>query len=324
MKISITDVENGRFSGYLRDHWTELGHEVVLQGGYNPEKADWADLIWIDWTDLNVQLAASQEWFDKTPHERFSRPIIDRDKKKLINRMIDIDMWSGHGAGVKWEGVDDLVFVAPHIQRLANQRFASAGIRDVSQHLIRLGVDLDKWNFRDRRTDKVKNIAFVGELWENKGIDRALRILIQLVRQSDTNWRLHLKGRWPNANYFYHYNQNLIDSNGVRELITFYEDFIPDMNDWYSQMDYILVPSIKEAFSYVTAECMSKGIKPVINRFYGAPEIWPEKYIFDTESEAVKMLLSSEYNPEEYRYYIAEHYDIKRMFSEVDKICELS
>ena len=323
MKIFIADVENGRFSGYMRDHWSELGHEVITMGGYSPEKADWADLIYIEWTDLNVQLSSKQTWFDKTPHEQFERLIKDRDKKKLVNRMIDIDFWAGHGAGVDWKGVDDLIFIAPHIQRLANQRFAESGIRSVRQHLIRPGVDLDKWTFRPQRTDKVKNIAFVGELWENKGIDRAIRILIQLVRASNTNWRLHLKGTWPNSNYFYHYNQNLIDACGVRELITFYPDFIPDMNAWYDQMDYLLMPSIKEAFSYVTAETMAKGIKPVIHRFYGSEALWPEEYIWDTESEAVEMLISDQYEPEKYRAYIEKEHDIKRMLAEFDSVCEI-
>jgi len=321
VKIFIADVENGRFSGYMRDHWSELGHEVVLQGGYSPEKADWADLIYIEWTDMNVQLASKQIWFDKTPHEPFERLIKDRNKKKLVNRMIDIDMWAGHGAGVNWAGVDDLIFIAPHIQRLANQRFAEAGIGDCKQHLIRPGVDLDKWTFRGKRTDPVKNIAFIGELWENKGVDRAIRILIQLVRQSNTNWRLHLRGHWPNANYFYHYNQNLIDACGVRELITEYHEPVPDLNEWYDQMDYFLCPSIKEAFGYVVAESMAKGIKPIINRFYGAEAIWPEKYLWDTESQAVEMLLSDDYNPEEYRDYIKKHYDIKRMMEEMDSVC---
>ena len=321
MKVAIFDVENGRFSHFMRDHWAEKGHEIYSAGGYDPSKADWADLIWIDWTDGNVQLASRQEWFENDRNKPFSRPIKNREKKKLVNRMIDIDFWAGHGAGVNWAGVDDLVFIAPHIQRLANQRFASAGIKKVKQHLILPGVDLDVWTFRKKREDKVKNIAFVGELWENKGIDRALRILIQLVRQSDTNWRLHLRGTWPNANYFYHYNQSLIDACGVRELIHFYPDHIEDLNTWYDQMDYFLCASIKEAFSYATAEAMAKGIKPVINRFYGSDAVWPEKYIWSTESEAVEMFLDNKYNPEEYRAYIEEHYNLKRMLEEIDGIC---
>jgi len=324
VKIFIADVENGRFSHYMRDHWRDLGHEVIQQGGYSPEKADWADLIYIEWTDLNIQLASKQIWFDKTPHEPFDRPIKDRNKKKLVNRMIDIDMWAGHGGGVNWAGVDDLIFIAPHIQRLANQRFAEQGIRECKQHLIRPGVDLDKWTFRKKRADKVKNIGFIGELWENKGIDRAIRILIQLVRQSNTNWRLHLRGTWPNSNYFYHYNQNLIDACGVRELITFYPDRVEDLNAWYENMDYMLCASIKEAFSYVTAEAMAKGIKPVIHRFYGAEAIWDERYLFSTESEAVESFLSEDYNPEEYRAYIEKHYDQKRMLKEMDKVCDVS
>src|SRR3990167_8375424 len=124
MKIFICDTENGRFSHYMRDHWRELGHEEEQRGGYDPKLADWADLIYIEWTDGNVQLASKQEWFNTDRSKAYERLIENRNKKKLVNRMIDIDMWAGHGAGVNWAGVDDLVFIAPHIQRLANQRFA--------------------------------------------------------------------------------------------------------------------------------------------------------------------------------------------------------
>jgi len=323
MKIAIFDVENGRFSGYMRDHWTEMGHEVLVQGGYSPDKADWADLIWIEWSDMNIQLAAAQEWFED-PHKRFSRKIKGRKKKKLVNRMIDIDMWAGHGAGVDWKGVDDLVFIAPHIQRLANQRFAHKGIQDVPQHLIKLGVDPDKWTFREKRNQGIKTIGFVGELWENKGIDRAIRILIQARKETNDHWELHLRGSWPNSNYFYHYNQNMIDANGVRELVKFYEEPVDDMNEWYDGMDYLLCASVKEAFSYVTAEAMCKGIKPLIHRFYGAEAIWPEKYIWSTESEAVRMLLSDEYNPSEYRDHIINNYTLERMLKETDEVCNVS
>jgi len=321
MKIAIFDVENGRFSKYMRDHWRELGHEVKAEGGYNPKLADWADLIYVEWTDGNIQFASKQEWFKGDTREREPRKIKGRKKKKIVNRMIDIDMWAGHGAGVDWKGVDELIFIAPHIQRIANQRFAEAGINDCSQHLVRLGVDLDKWTFREKREDKVKNIAFVGELWEIKGIDRALRIFIQLIKQTDTNWRLHLKGTWPNSNYFYHYNQNLIDSCGIRDLVTFHHEDVEDFNEWYEQMDYLLLASIKEAFSYVTAEAMAKGIKPVIHRFYGAEAIWPEEYIWTTETEAVNMFLEDKYEPKKYREYIEKNYDLKRMLKEMDEIC---
>lgn len=320
MKIAIFDTENGRFSHYMRDHWRDLGHEVVARGGYDPTLADWADIIYIEWTDMNIQLAAKGEWLDDN-RNRIPRPILNRKDKKIVNRMIDIDMWAGHGAGVEWSGVDDLIFIAPHIQRLANQRFAQAGIGNVRQHLIRPGVNLDTWTFRPQRADRVKNIAFIGELWENKGVDRAIRILIELTKQYGTNFRLHFRGTFPNANYFYHYNQHLLDTTGIRELVTFYPDIVTDLNDWLSDKDYLLNASIKEAFSYVTAEAMAKGIKPVIHRFFGSEEIWPEKYIWTTEMDAVRALASDDYHPEEYRKYIEENYDERRMLSEIDEVC---
>ena len=92
------------------------------------------------------------------------------------------------------------------------------------------------------------------------------------------------------------------------------------MEAFYQRMDYILVTSHKEAFSYAAAEGMATGLKPVINNFFGSNDIWPDKYRFSSIHEAVEMIGEGSYEPEEYRAYIEQNYDAERMFKQYDEL----
>jgi glycosyltransferase involved in cell wall biosynthesis len=97
------------------------------------------------------------------------------------------------------------------------------------------------------------------------------------------------------------------------------------MNDYFEDMDYILNPSLKEAFSYVTAEAMAKGIKPILHNWLGAGDTWRENWLYLTPDEAVDMILSgyTEKESKNYRKYIEERYDARRMCREVDELLRI-
>jgi hypothetical protein len=57
--------------------------------------------------------------------------------------------------------------------------------------------------------------------------------------------------------------------------------------------DYILSCSKKEGFGYSIAEGMSKGLIPVIHRFYGADDIW-DLNVWSTVDQAVKIILDNQ------------------------------
>ncbi len=93
---------------------------------------------------------------------------------------------------------------------------------------------------------------------------------------------------------------------------------IPEMVEFYKRMDYILVTSHKEAFSYAAAEGMATGAKPVLNNWFGSE--WENDFRFNSIHEAIEMIAGGDYNPSEYRQYIEQHYDAERMFRECDQL----
>ena len=76
---------------------------------------------------------------------------------------------------------------------------------------------------------------------------------------------------------------------------------------------------MKEAFSFVTAQCAAKGIKPILNWWYGAERIWPIEWLYRKNSEAVKMFESKD-NPEAYRHAVESSYTNERFYAEMDKV----
>jgi len=85
---------------------------------------------------------------------------------------------------------------------------------------------------------------------------------------------------------------------------------------------------MKEGFCYAVAEAMSKGIKPVVNNFFGAKDIWYDEILYNTHKEALmKFTMGSPINANSqwmngnnpYREYIKDNYSLERMLKEYDE-----
>ena len=79
-----------------------------------------------------------------------------------------------------------------------------------------------------------------------------------------------------------------------------------------------MLPSTKEAFSYATAETMSKGIKPIINNWESAKETWGP-FVCETYGQMLGELIEGEYNPDRYRKFVVDNYKQENYLKKVDK-----
>jgi hypothetical protein len=94
------------------------------------------------------------------------------------------------------------------------------------------------------------------------------------------------------------------------------------VSEWLENMDYFFLASTKEAFSYATAEAMAKGIKPVIGNWRGADKTWG-KYVNKTYKQMYMRFVDNDCHSEEYRQYVADHYDEKRYLKQLDEFVEI-
>jgi len=298
MKICLFDHVR-KFTGDLVEHWEKSGHEVKVDRYFDPALVHWCDTAFFEFCDLSIQRASdpNDSMWDKTPQPR---------NKSIIVRAHDIDIWTGHHNSVQFDFVNHLVFVAKHMQ---DKMLSEIKIpRETEVHLIKHGIHIDRFTFRERPLDK--KIAWVCNCNEAKNLPLALQVIA-----ANSDYSLHILGdeldSWKKA-----YVLDFIARNNLNVYLT---ERVDDVNQFLEDKDFLLLTSMKEAFSFVVGESMSKGIKPLIHHFYGAENVWDEKYLWNKVSE-VRPMLEGEYNSQEYRQYIEANYALPRMLDEYDKI----
>lgn len=209
MKIAQFDPYNGKFTEDMNIWWRNHGYEVQRQTYYNPELVNWADVVWFETTDNNLLSATNPDQALKDEWKYTNRPgswdmhEMDLSNKKVIVRPIDIEVWQGHHAyDHMWDVVDDVIFLAPHIQQMmmADSRPQQGNFR---QHVIPCGVDLNRWTFKER--ERGYNIGVVAERWVSKGVDYVIQIAMRL-KEIDERYQIH----WLGKNNDYHWEHEYL------------------------------------------------------------------------------------------------------------------
>jgi len=298
MKIAIIDECNGRFTNEIKAHW-EKSHEVRFDKYLDPKLVLWADTTFFDWAGNNSQRASD-------PNDSFWKEVPQPKDKNIILRIHDVDAWVGQHRGIQWEWINHLVFVAKHIQDKVLSEIEVPESTKV--HLIKHGINPEKFTFREKPLGK--KIAWIGHCNQAKNLPLALQVFA-----ANPDYSLHIVGSelgsWQKAYVFDFIKRNNLDVH--------YQEHVEDINEFLEDKDFFLLTSMKEAWSYVTAEAALKGIKPLIHHFFGASGVWPEKYLWDKVSE-VRPMLENDYNSQEYKNYIETNYSFERMIKEYDEI----
>ena len=311
MKIAMCDNNGGKFTTDLKEYWEKKGHEVKFERGASESLAQWCDLYYCDTFDNNIH------YLYKHYHNEpgFDHPADwDSNKKPLIVvRALDWEVWIGLARGqelIDW--VDKVIVIVPHIE---DQLRKHAEFGDKIR-VIRPGVNTDKFTLKESKTDGFQVGMALGDMWWPKNHMGGLDIFNQLSKK-DKRWHLHIRGNHEGGtDYWKVMYDHYISSRGLEDRVTLYSH-VPDMNQWYENIDYLLHPGMKEAFCYAVGEAMSKGIKPIVNEFYGSRDIWPDWSLYQDSSEALKMFHHDQ-KPEFYRDYIKKTYPLSKQMEETD------
>lgn len=296
MKICLFDNWKKKFSWYLERHWQELGHEVEYSMGYGAHIVERSDASFFEVCDTNIRVASREK-----PQK--NGPVVDR--------CIDIDAWAKHYGGVEWDWVDHLIFIAPHIKRLVEEKMEGFyKYPNLERHVIPMGIRVDDWEFRDHRKQGNK-VAWIARVWGAKGP----QLIVQLMAKLE-GWDLHSLGAWGQP-YIEPYIKDLVER---LDLSWHHTISVDSVDEWLDDKDLLIVPSMKEAFSYVAAEAMAKGIPVLIHRFYGAGDLWPEWVLFDTVDEAVDKVRGGLREPKFYRDFIGDTYPESKMCEAIDRL----
>lgn len=322
MKIVIFDPYVGKFTQDMENWWKDHGHEVERQTYYNPQLAEWGDVIWFDTCDNNLASGTnpgSAILDDDANYFPWDLHDMDLTNKRIIVRAIDIEVWQGHFSASLWDIVDDLIFIAPHIRNIVDPESLPGYNPKMRIHTIPCAVNLNRYTFAERAPGF--DIAVVGERWASKGTSEILQIALKL-KALDPRYKIHWLGKRSDYQWEHAYRDDFVEHNDLPIEFTNWIEGDDGVNGFLEDKNYLLSASHKEAFGYNIAEAMAKGIKPLIHRFYGCDDLW-DINVWSGIDEAIAMITDDEYNSETYRQYLIDHnYTVPQMMEAFDNIIQ--
>lgn len=261
----------------------------------------WADVVWLEWAnEMAVAL---------TNHPALL------NGKRVICRLHSYEAFAGYAGKIDWEKISDLIFVAEHIKDIVLKQVPNLCDKIKSVQIIPNGVDLNKFSFKERMPGY--NLAYVGYINYKKGPMLLLHAFRELV-QKDSRYRLFIAGKFQDTRYELYFNQMLKEMDLVNNIQM--DGWVEDVADWLEDKKYIVCTSVLESQNMSIMEAMARGLKPIIHNFVGAKGIYPKKYIWSSIDEFVEMVLSDDYNSEEYRNFIKNNYSLNLQFERLGKI----
>ena len=179
----------------------------------------------------------------------------------------------------------------------------------VKKIVIPNGVNMDLWSFADRSIVERKTISVVGILTEKKGPQLLGQVIKYFAKhRPDYKFQLRLDI----------IEKPCMSERTLRHIIRDCDnwEWVPrqeSLNRFLEDSKYLISTSTLESFSYVIAEAMAKGIKPLIYDWLGARELWPENLIWSDIDELCALIDSEEYASKEYRQYVESHYGLDKL-----------
>jgi glycosyltransferase involved in cell wall biosynthesis len=334
IKIYLADNCQYRTTQQLIKYWeSQPDIDLDCDPYWNPLKAEWADVIWVEWAETAAQLASKRG--GKGGEAEFKDIRIDHilqpDKEKydwsgklLIVRAIDLDVYCGHFRGIKWENVDVLAYSTKHIFEYMDREmhFAERFPKLKIVHMP-FSINLEEWTFKKRSAGK--NIAWINHNWSGKGFPLMLQALKKLEDEtakkynySYVSWKLHVVCDWSSEHWFKPYIEHIIKELGLTNNVIFYPKQ-KSIDEFLEGMDYLVSSSYKETFSLITAEGLAKGIKTLTHNWQGAKNVWPEEMVWSSIDEFVEKMLKDDYDSEKYRKWV-EKYDKKFEIEQANKL----
>jgi tetratricopeptide (TPR) repeat protein len=282
------------------DHLSSKYEVTKFRGGTIQDMHNlmkWSDVSWFEWCD-NFIIHAS-----KLPKVC-----------KTVCRLHSYEAFTDSIQNVHWKNVDDLIFVAPHIENIIKRQIPSLN-QTVNSHVILNGVDLRRYTFKER--EKGFNIAFVGYINHKKNPSLLLQCIKYLV-DIDDRYILHIAGQHQELRFQLYFDHIIKEMNLDKNVV--FHGWVNDVHKWLDDKHFTISTSVLESFCHGIADAMACGLKPLIHNFIGAKELYPDKYIFNSVKDFSEMVLNDDYNSAEYRKYIEENYSQERQFNEVEKL----
>lgn len=282
--------KTGQFSRELERHMAER-YNVERIETFLPQYLRWADVAWFDWCDESAVLASQVSW-----------------DARVIMCLRSYEFFTDTPAQVNWANVDGLVFVAPHVRRLAEEKFGPFTATEVSTVLD--GIDLERFAFRERAPGN--RIAWVGFLNHKKNVPLLLELAVRL-----RDYEFHVAGRFQDERLRL-YVERYVELNGLANLTL--HGWVEDVPAFLDDKHFILSTSLWEGTHVALMEGMAMGLRPLIHAWLGADEVYDARWTWRNTLEFEALLRNGPYDPAEYRRFAEQHFDVRKRLAAIDEL----
>lgn len=305
MKIAFYSIDPGnhRFITPIIERLQAKGYECQLYHNWTIDND--ASIYWFDFCDNNLIVATRED----KEHLK---------SKKVIARLHAVEAYLQFYKQIDWECVDHLVFVSEHLREKCSDIQYPTNLKI---HTIHNGIDLSKFTFRERSINGAKyiepwNFGYIGNIVPQKGLLTFLHYF-STVKAMEASTELYLAGlsrMSGREGEYWDHAKHLIGS--INE-----EGDGVDTDKWLDehQINYLVQPSYAESFSLIVAEAMAKGIKPLINNYWGSDRLWPKELIYSNFKEFCD-ILEAPYESKKYREWVEQRYNIEDQIKKIEEL----
>tara|TARA_B110000046_G_scaffold106358_1_gene113779 strand:- start:4646 stop:6829 length:2184 start_codon:yes stop_codon:yes gene_type:complete len=244
---------------------------------------DWADIIFCEWCLGNAV------WYSKNKNKN----------QKLYIRLHRQEITTHFPENVKWRKVDRLIFIAPRIQEIVEDKYPEC--KKISTVIYNY-VEYEKFNL-PKVPGSEFNVGLLGMLPSIKRPDIAVKIIKRLITV-DKRYKLYIKSKRPKdlkwlwdrdeERIYYKKFYKLIKENNLTNNVVF-EPYGKDVPEWFQKIGYILSCSDVEGSHQAVAEGMATGSIPMITggyyKKYGAVMMYPQRYMNENVNEIITKIL---------------------------------
>ncbi len=256
----------GSFIGHIEEHLKKYC-EVKRFVGKSKEEMfmllKWADVAWFDSCD-NLLIYATQ------------MPKVCR----IVCRLQSFELFTHFPQQVRWPWVDELIFVSEHVRGI----FFKQNRVHVKSRVIPNGVDYNKFSM-PKKKKYGKKIAYVGSINHKKNPSLLLQIF-KAIKEYDSEFSFYIAGEFQELSIKLYWER----MDDLMNLDLKHDGQVDDVAAWLEDKDYIITTSYFESFQYAVAEGIGRGLMPLVHKWQGADQFYPENSLFLTPYEAVELV----------------------------------
>lgn len=287
--IDLKEIADGPWRAQPVDLVKDRLRQADGLGGIEPpaevrEAFDWADTVFVEWGHRALP------WVS----------MLDGVSARVVGRIHSYEAFTPMPMHTDWSGIDDMVFVSPHIRALVE-----ASVPQMAEHVRLHTVPnrnvLDPYRL-PKHPDAAHTLGLVG--WNNVTKDPAWALdLLEALREKDDRWTLRLVGHnFPLSNLTgpaTAYRDDLMRRIEALGDAVQRPGFTDDVPEALRHIGVILSSSRREGTHEGLIQGVASGAFPVVRdwpyvaRWGGARTLFPDEWVVQTPQEGAERVAAA-------------------------------